>query len=129
MASKLNENSRFGGYVAAASFIAADPDDETLIFRKFNKLAALNLLYLQSEMLDLEAQIDNMHIAVLESYKEPSNIGMPVISAASTWETLVRQSDPTTKDFRQDAKEKMDLIMRLREKLKEYRKLSPLEKR
>ncbi|KAI8168010.1 hypothetical protein K4K49_003926 [Colletotrichum sp. SAR 10_70] len=45
---------RHGGYLAAASWLARDVDNETLIFRKFDALSAASLLYMQSEILELE---------------------------------------------------------------------------
>lgn len=112
---------RFGGYTAAASWLASDPDNETLVFRKFDDLAALNLLYMQSEILELQKRVRDMHKATVDGYD------MDLRDAARTWETLVIQSKPGD-DFREDAKERMNLIMDLRMKLKEYRQ-SKLETR
>ena len=46
------------GYPSLAGFIASDPDKTTSIYRRFDRLAARNLLYLQSELAELEAQQD-----------------------------------------------------------------------
>ena len=46
------------GYPALADFIAQDPDHETLVFRKFKRLAVRNILHLQAELLQLEAETD-----------------------------------------------------------------------
>lgn len=96
-----------------AAWLALDRDNEALIFRKFDRLAVLNLLYLQSEILELEKQIDALHLETLEGYD------MDLKDAAKTWETLVSQccQDPP----REDAKRRMDLILALRGKIKEYR--------
>lgn len=107
------QRERQGGYTAAASWLARDPDNETLVFRKFDRLTALNLLYLQSEILELEKRLDDMHLETVISYD------MDLKDAASTWETLVSQCQQ--QNHRQDARERMDLIMELRTKLKEYR--------
>jgi hypothetical protein len=45
------------GFPAVAAFIASDPDHETYIFRKFNTLTARNLIHFQSEILDLQQQL------------------------------------------------------------------------
>ncbi|KAK3390116.1 hypothetical protein B0H63DRAFT_464808 [Podospora didyma] len=103
---------RQGGYTAAASWIARDPDSETFVFRKFDKLAAVNLLYLQSEILDLEKRLEEMHLITIGSYD------MNLRDAASTWETLVSQCQGD--GARQDAKERMRLIRELRQLLREY---------
>ncbi|KAJ1326966.1 DUF6594 domain-containing protein [Microdochium nivale] len=44
-----------------AAYIASDPDRETFVFRTFPHLSALNLLNLQEEMSDLEAEIHQTH--------------------------------------------------------------------
>lgn len=110
---------RHGGYLAAASWLARDIDNEKLIFRKFDTLSAANLLYMQSEILELERRLDNMHLLTVKGDD------MDLKDAASTWETLVEQSRAGTAHFRQDAKERMGLIRelreRLRERLREYR--------
>ncbi|ORY70317.1 uncharacterized protein BCR38DRAFT_362064 [Pseudomassariella vexata] len=105
---------RQGGYTTAASWLARDSDNETLIFRKFDKLAIVNLLYMQSEILELEKRLDSMHLLTVNSYD------LDLKDAASTWETLFHQSQGGKPAFRQDAKERMILIRELRERLKEY---------
>lgn len=109
------DSERYGGYLAAATWLARDTDNETLIFRKFDTLSAANLLYMQSEILGLEKSLDNMHLTTIQSDD------MDLKDAASTWETLVEQSRTGATSFRQDAKERMELIKELREKLREYR--------
>lgn len=46
------------GYPYPAAFIASDRDGSTTIFKRFNRLAARNLLILQSELAELEAKLD-----------------------------------------------------------------------
>ena len=46
------------GYPALAKWIAYDPDSESLIFLKFDRLAVRNILHLQSQCLDLEAELE-----------------------------------------------------------------------
>jgi len=43
------------GYPSLAKDIASDPDRTSLVFRRFDQLAVRNLLYLQSELVELEA--------------------------------------------------------------------------
>ena len=43
------------GYPSLAEDISSDPDRTFLVFRRFDKLAVRNLLYLQSELAELEA--------------------------------------------------------------------------
>lgn len=113
-------SNRLGGYTAAASFLASDPDNETLVFRKFDELSALNLLYMQSEILELKERFRQVHNATTDSFD------MNLKDMASTWETLRDQSQPG-KAFKEEAKERMDMIIELRSKLREYREfLEPL---
>ncbi|KAH6989499.1 hypothetical protein BKA56DRAFT_256686 [Ilyonectria sp. MPI-CAGE-AT-0026] len=118
---ELKRLRRHGGYSAAASWLASDPDDEALVFRKFNRLAALNLLYMQSEVLELEKRVDSMHLSTVDGHD------MGLKDAARTWETLIRQCQPGS-EFRLDAKERMDLLLELRKKLKDYHEALALQK-
>jgi len=45
------------GFPSLANFIASDTDRTSLVFRRFDKLAARNLLYLQSELTELEHKL------------------------------------------------------------------------
>jgi hypothetical protein len=46
------------GFPSLADFIASDPDKTTLIFKRFDRLAARNLLHLQSELARLQHKLD-----------------------------------------------------------------------
>jgi hypothetical protein len=48
------------GYPRFAAFIANDEDRSTTIFRRFQRLSARNLLYLESELAYLEAEQDRL---------------------------------------------------------------------
>jgi hypothetical protein len=79
------------GYATAASSIAQDPDKETYVFRRFDRLTARNLLNLQGELLALqiskgsqdrngEEEIERLEIAgqleeKLRKYRECAGIG------------------------------------------------------
>ena len=43
------------GYPSLAAFIASDTDKSTYIYRRFDRICARNLLYLQAELSELEA--------------------------------------------------------------------------
>lgn len=112
---------RRGGYTTAAEWLSKDPDNETLVFRKFDKLAALNLLYLQSEVLEIEKRIDRLgNEAICSS-------DWDLHEAARRWETLVRQASEADPEFKHAAREKMELICSLRSKIKEYREYQGLK--
>ena len=105
---------REGGYSAAASWLARDPDNETFVFRKFDKLAALRLLCLQSELLDLEKRLEDMHVTTVESED------LDVKEAAKTWETLVSQAREGQGQV-PGAVERMELVTEIGVKLDKYR--------
>ena len=46
------------GYPALSDFIAQDGDHETFVFRRFKRLAVRNILHLQGELLQLEAETE-----------------------------------------------------------------------
>lgn len=107
--------SQRGGYISAASWLVRDADGETLVFHKFNQLAALNLLYLQSELLDIERKIDQIHQDT--EYSEDMDLKL----AVRKWETIVEQSAEESPKFRAEAKGQIELLRRMRTVMREYR--------
>jgi len=99
------------GFADVARWITLDPDNETLIYRKFDELAARNLLYLQSELLVLENQLNELDV------RDALSEDMDLKDAARTWETMMHRYETSNEETRV----RMDLIMRIRTKLKEYR--------
>ena len=99
------------GFADVARWIALDPDNETFIYRKFDELAARNLLYLQTELLVLEKQLNE-----LDKYDANSD-DMNLKDATRTWETLTQQYDTGNRE----ARVRIDLVVKIRSKLKEYR--------
>jgi hypothetical protein len=98
------------GFAAVAEWIALDPDNETFVFRKFDTLAARNLLYMQARILSLEQQFDALDTGVTESND------MSLKDAARSWEELVKQDS----EDEVRARRQMELIAETREALKEY---------
>lgn len=56
------------GFPAVAAFIARDPDNETFVFRRFKRLSARVLLHLQSELAELEHQLDEIDEEAAKSH-------------------------------------------------------------
>jgi hypothetical protein len=103
------------GFSSIAQCFASDMDNETLIFRKFDELGIHNLLYLQCEMMELEARLKDLD---RDAAKDPS------LSGVFWWlEALVKEV-ARGKDCRPEVKQRMDLIHDLRRVTKEYRELS-----
>lgn len=72
------------GYPALATWTARDPDNETFVFRKFDRLAARNLLHLQCQIIAVEEEIDQLDADVR---KDPDTQ-----NSSMRWETLMRNA-------------------------------------
>ena len=100
------------GFPSAAAFIASDPDHSFFIYNAFHRLSSRNLLYLEAEILDLQKQQDDLDFR--DSRKDPD-----VQQCFRSWTKLKANGDP-------DQVKRMELIEKIREKLKQYRKSSKL---
>ncbi|KAF2112464.1 hypothetical protein BDV96DRAFT_649248 [Lophiotrema nucula] len=100
------------GYPSLSEHVANDGDHTSLIFNRFDKLAARNLLYLQSELADLQEQLEDFDredagVNAVETAKE----------CARSW-TRFEELSGTDDGVRK----RLDLAMKIRATLKEYRK-------
>jgi hypothetical protein len=102
------------GYPDLAAWITHDPDNESFVFRKFDRLSARNLLNLQNELLALEEKIDKLDRIMSES-QDPN-----VLLSMKQWEDCERRAKSSGPEHH-----KQELDKSLRGKIKEYRK-SPL---
>ena len=100
------------GYSALAAWIAHDPDNESYVFRKFDRLSARNLLYLQSQLIALEGTLDRLDEEIQETQD------MELRLSAQRWETFVENAENPGRPERR----RMELAKLLQEKIKEYRK-------
>lgn len=100
------------GYPALASWIARDPDNETFVFRKFDRLAARNILHLQSKLIALEREIDQLdeQARASDDFEERQSL--------RRWETLMMNASDSQRPERKRV-EKLDELKGL---LREYRK-------
>jgi hypothetical protein len=98
------------GYPSAAAFIASDPDHAFSIYNSFHRLSSRNLLYLEAELFELQKRQDDMDVR--GSRGDPDTL-----QCFRSWRKLSTSSDTYQV-------ERMDLIMKIRTKLKEYRKLA-----
>ncbi|KAF2205377.1 hypothetical protein GQ43DRAFT_385983 [Delitschia confertaspora ATCC 74209] len=99
------------GYPALAAWIAHDPDGETLVFRRFSRLSARNLLHLQSQLILLEEKLDQLDREVFEGQDADLRL------AAMRWETLVNDAEDLN---RPDLKKRLELYTEIKVKIKEY---------
>jgi hypothetical protein len=74
------------GYPALAEWIARDVDGDTYMFRKFDRLAARNILHLQARLVALEYEIDQLDEQARQC-KDPN-----VKLSSRRWETLMEQA-------------------------------------
>jgi len=98
------------GYPTLASWTSRDLDNETLIFRKFNRLAARNILHLQGHLVALEREID-----VLDEEARFGDDG-EAKQSSRRWETLMEHA----KDVSRPEKKRVDKLDELNQKLREY---------
>lgn len=99
------------GYPSLAAFITSDPDHSTAIYRRFDRLSARNLLYLQAELSTLEKKQDELDKQDFNSDE------IDVKDKARSWETLLAKAEDGNDD---DAVERVKLAKAIREKIKEY---------
>ena len=101
------------GFPSLADFISSDADHSSIIFRRFDRLSARNLLYLQSELAELEAQQDAFD-------SEDFKATMDEKSILRDWKEF---KDRAKAGSKRDV-ERMDLAKRIQRALKEYSELS-----
>lgn len=102
------------GYPSLSSFIASDQDQSTYIFRKFKRTTARNLLYLEAELSELEAQQDK--------YDE-EDLRNGDLDTAKRWarswpefSSLQNSSSPNPYQI-----DRLELVYKMRKLQKEYR--------
>ena len=100
------------GYPELAAWIAKDPDGETLIFRKFDCLAARILLHLQSELISLEADLNRLDETARHS-RDPD-----LRQSIGFWEKWIQSAE----NGRTEEKNRLDLCEKIQQKLQVYRK-------
>jgi hypothetical protein len=98
------------GYPSLAAFIASDRDRSTLIYKRFDELAARNLLYLQSELAEL-------HSKQRAFDQEDLTADLPTKQCARNFADFRRSA--SANGLKQ--KERWEVVKQVRETLKEYR--------
>lgn len=114
------------GHADFSAYIAIDPDLE--IFRRFTRLSARNILYLQSELTSLEAWFDDFdredeQRMLVASQSEKMDIWL----RNRNWESFVGMAADNNAGSSEEEKRqacKMKQIMKLRRVMGEYRNFS-----
>ncbi|KAF4947657.1 hypothetical protein FSARC_13918 [Fusarium sarcochroum] len=104
------------GFPSLAHFIASDRDGTSAIFKRFNRLAARNLLVLQSELAELQAKLD--------SYDDADKVSRESLQSLRNWEdykirndensdrrVLLRQIQATLKDYSENHSPNPDTVL------------------
>lgn len=76
--SSAGQRQYIDGFPSLAHFIASDRDGTSAIFKRFDRLAARNLLMLQSELAELEAKLD--------SYDDADQTSRESLQTLRNWE-------------------------------------------
>jgi hypothetical protein len=119
------------GYPRFAAFIAHNEGRSTTIFRRFQRLSARNILYLESELAYLEAEQDRLD---QESKKDRD-----LTLSMKSWNLLCLQATPPREEPKSEteatrqrrlqleaaAQERLHLTFRIREVLRVYRRQCP----
>jgi hypothetical protein len=104
--------SQLHGHAVFADFIASD--DELSVYKSFNRLSARNLLYLQSELLELEALLAEF------DERDSTEGDYDTLLSTKCWETFAARAEENPRE-----KEKMEIIRRIRSLTKEYCRSHP----
>ena len=115
------------GFPRVASKIASDPDKTTTIYRRFDRLSARNLLYLEAELAKLEALQDRQDADDLQ-FRRNDDATDRCHRDWKWFENRANEKDEDGNILNQVQAEKMALALKIKEKLKEYRR-RPCEKR
>ncbi|KAF2472523.1 uncharacterized protein BDR25DRAFT_366519 [Lindgomyces ingoldianus] len=104
------------GFPSLSALLASDPDLQ--VYRRFNRLASRNLLYLQAEILDLETRLNDFDAEDLEiaNAEEDGGGWMEVKLNARCWEIFREKAEQGEEKER----ERMRLIREIRERMAEY---------
>lgn len=101
------------GFPGLGEWMAEDPDSETFIFRKFERLSARNLLFLQSRVYELEGQSEKLDRELCAG-----DVSLRVsMRMFETWSK--KAEDPQSPEA-----ERMRLAEMITTTLKEYRKFN-----
>jgi len=107
------------GFPRVASKIASDPDKTTTIYRRFDRLSARNLLYLEAELAELEALQDKQDADDLQ-FRRNDDATDRCHRDWNMFESCANEKDEDVNVLNQLQAEKMALALKIKEKLKEY---------
>lgn len=117
MASSISEKATSlpAGFPSLGHFVASEPDAGTVVFRRFDSLSARNLLFLQSQLADLEAEQRDLDTEDVESINHEER------ASRQDWKLFETRSEDTTSPFHEREQRRMQLARRIQKTLKQYR--------
>jgi hypothetical protein len=98
------------GYPSLATWAARDPDNETFIFRRFDRLSARNILHQQAHIVALELEIDAQDEEARYGDDETAK------ESSSRWETLMEHSG----NHQRSEKQRVEKLDELKDRLHDY---------
>ena len=101
---------QFSSYATFSQFIASDT--ELSLYRNFQTLSSRNLLYLQSCLIELENRLKEF------DEDDSDHLNNDILLSAKCWETFSARAKEHSREG-----ERMEIILQIQVKLKEYRKL------
>lgn len=110
------------GFALVASKINSDTDKTTTIFRRFDELSARNLLFYEAELAELEEQQKQ------QDKEDGYARDQTSIERQSDWNKFVEAANSTNLTNTRE-KEKMELAMKIRDRLEKYRSSPKLNTR
>ena len=114
-------NMESNGYATVARSIAQDPDKETYVFRRFDRLTARNLLNLQGDLLVLQDELDALDA------KAASSPDPDLHSSMRSWEVLVRNAKGSQDRSGEEERKRIEIAGDLEVKLRKYRESARVE--
>jgi hypothetical protein len=102
------------GFALVASKLNSDADKTTTIYRRFDELSARNLLFYQAELAELEERQKRQDTEDRDAKDQAS------IECQSDWNKFAEAAESTDAANRRE-KEKMELAIKIRERLEKYR--------
>ena len=100
------------GFASVADLVASDPDKSGTIYRRFDRLSARSLLYLESKLAVLESTQERF------DEEDGTNDSFTLKSAATSWEEFEEQAKDSD---RPEIQKRMKLVTEIAATLKTYR--------
>lgn len=108
------------GYASLAEFISKDADHSAVLFRRFDRVGARNLLYLQSEIADLEERQEEFDKEDIKLGRDPGSWQLTK-ECARDWRMLKEEANGRAGSGNDHLRKRFELIKETRERMKEYR--------